>query len=110
MRCSIVPIIRTEQRKRDTTNNPSTDATGEQGSFAGGLESQRIDFIAGEFDMSNIIRLALKRRQQKEQERALRREQNRAIAELMSYSDYELADLGLARSDIENAVKYGRAS
>lgn len=60
--------------------------------------------------MSNIIKLALKRREKKEQERALRREQDRAIAELMGYSDYELADLGLARSEIEYAVKYGRAS
>lgn len=35
-------------------------------------------------------------------------EYRRAVAELRAYSDLELADLGLARGQIEYAVKYGR--
>lgn len=31
-----------------------------------------------------------------------------AIRELSAYTDAELADLGLARGDIEHAVRYGR--
>ncbi|NND90199.1 MAG: hypothetical protein HKN42_04985, partial [Granulosicoccus sp.] len=33
-----------------------------------------------------------------------------AIAELKSYSDRELAELGVNRNGIENAVRYGRPS
>lgn len=38
----------------------------------------------------------------------IRRQENRAIAQLRAYSDADLADLGLARSEIERAVRYGR--
>ncbi|NBB82906.1 MAG: DUF1127 domain-containing protein [Alphaproteobacteria bacterium] len=34
----------------------------------------------------------------------------RAIAELQAYSDRDLADLGLARSEIADAVLHGRPS
>ena len=36
--------------------------------------------------------------------------QREAISELMSYSDRELADLGISRSAIIDAVLYGRSS
>ncbi len=36
------------------------------------------------------------------------REIRRAIRELQQYSDYELADLGIPRAQIEECVRYGR--
>ncbi len=37
-----------------------------------------------------------------------KRRERRAIRELHSLSDRELSDLGMARSNIESAVRYGR--
>ena len=39
---------------------------------------------------------------------AERRRINRAIAELAALSDHVLADIGVARHDIERIVRYGR--
>ncbi len=38
----------------------------------------------------------------------LSQEQRQAILELMSYSDRELADLGICRGSIIDAVRFGR--
>jgi len=37
-----------------------------------------------------------------------KKQERRAIRELHSLSDRELSDLGMARSNIESAVRYGR--
>ena len=39
-----------------------------------------------------------------------RAEQRRAIARLQSFSNFELKDIGLSRSQIEYAVTFGRPS
>ena len=56
----------------------------------------------------NLVGELLHIKKDGEHQTASELEIRRAIAELKAMNDRELSDLGLARSEIETAVRYGR--